>query len=220
MSFFHAAHSDFPIRKYSMEAIGTFFLTLTVCLAIRSESPIAALAIGGILAAMVYAGGKVSGAYYNPAVTLGAYFRGSLAFRDVIPYMLVQLLGAILGGLIAYGIVGSAVPVLPNPEASLLSVVLVELFFTFALTYTVLAVTDKMEGNGHYGYAIGAILMVGAVVAGPISGGSFNPAVSLGTILTDWSNLSSNIGHAFLYLLPQFVGGVLAAFKYRFVNGE
>lgn len=220
MSFLHPTHPESPVRKYAMEALGTLFLVLTICLSVRSENPLAALAIGGILAVMVYAGGRISGGHYNPAVTLGVYFRGGMDFRHVIPYMLSQLVGAILGALLAYAIMGTPFAVLPATGASLLSVVIVELAFTFALAYTVLAVTEKMEGNGHYGYAIGAILMVGAIVAGPISGGSFNPAVSLGTILMDFANVGENIGQAFLYLLPQFVGGVLAAFTYRFVNGE
>lgn len=220
MSFLHPSHPESPVRKYAMEALGTLFLVLTICLSVQMKAPLAALSIGGVLAVMAYAGGRISGGHYNPAVTLGVYFRGGMDFRHVIPYMLSQLLGAILGALLSYAIIGSPFAVLPVAGASLLSVVLVELAFTFALAYTVLSVTENMEGNGHYGYAIGAVLMVGVIAAGGISGGSFNPAVSLGTILTDFGNIGVNIGHAFLYLLPQFVGGVLAAFTYRFVNGE
>lgn len=220
MSFLHPTHPESPVRKYAMEVLGALFLTLTICLAVRSENPLAALAIGGVLAVMVYAGGRISGGHYNPAVTLSVYFRGGMDFRHVIPYMLSQLVGAALGALLAYAIMDAPFAVLPASGVSLLSVVLVELAFTFLLAYIVLSATENMEGNAHYGITVGSALLVGVIVAGPISGGSFNPAVSLGTILTDFSNLGENIGQAFLYLLPQFVGGVLAAFTYRFVNGE
>src|SRR5918999_3909065 len=85
------------MRSYAAEFIGTFFLVLTIgCTGIAAgPGVIAPLAIGSVLMVMIYAGGHVSGAHYNPAVTLGVYLRGRTAARDVLPYMVAQLLGAV-----------------------------------------------------------------------------------------------------------------------------
>jgi len=81
--------------KYVIEFIGTFFLVLTIALAVGWDSTIAALAIGSMLMAMVYMGGHISGAHYNPAVTVAVAIRGKCPKSDVVPYIAAQLLGAI-----------------------------------------------------------------------------------------------------------------------------
>ncbi len=79
--------------RYLTEFLGTFFLVLTVGLA--GGSPLGAIAIGSVLMVMVYMGGALSGAHYNPAVTLAIFLRGKLPARDVLPYMAAQLAGGI-----------------------------------------------------------------------------------------------------------------------------
>ena len=85
--------------KYLTEFIGTFFLTLTVCLTVTGDRPIPALAIGCSLMIMVYMGGHISGAHYNPAVSLALLLRKKFPSSDFVPYVIAQLLGAIGGGL-------------------------------------------------------------------------------------------------------------------------
>src|SRR6187549_3393986 len=84
------------MRTYIAEFIGTFFLVLTIgCTGIASApGVIPALAIGAVLMVMVYAGGHVSGAHYNPAVTLAVFMRGKTPARDLLPYMVAQLTAA------------------------------------------------------------------------------------------------------------------------------
>jgi aquaporin Z len=84
------------MKKYIAEFIGTFFLVLTIGLAVigAGASVIAPLAIGAALMVMIYAGGHISGAHYNPAVTLGILIRGKLNAADVLPYIIAQLAGA------------------------------------------------------------------------------------------------------------------------------
>ena len=86
-----------PIAKYVVEFIGTFFLVFTVGMTLKSPdlSALAPLAIGSALMVMVYAGGHVSGAHYNPAVTLGVFIRGKCPTADVVPYMAAQVFGAV-----------------------------------------------------------------------------------------------------------------------------
>ena len=89
------------MNKYVVEFIGTFFLVLTIgCTVINGGSGvIPPLAIGSALMVMVFAGGHISGGHYNPAVTLGVWLRGKCEAKDVAPYMMFQVLGAILAAL-------------------------------------------------------------------------------------------------------------------------
>src|ERR1700712_5966767 len=87
------------MHKYVTEFIGTFFLVLTIGLAGLSGSTLTPLAIGSSLMIMVYMGGHVSGAHYNPAVTIAVWMRGKLPTGDIAPYWIAQLLGAILAAL-------------------------------------------------------------------------------------------------------------------------
>src|ERR1700704_2278808 len=86
------------MNKYFAEFIGTFFLVLTIgCTVIeKGAGPLAPLAIGAVLMVMVFAGGHISGAHYNPAVTLGVWMRGKCDTKDVAPYIISQIAGAAL----------------------------------------------------------------------------------------------------------------------------
>jgi glycerol uptake facilitator-like aquaporin len=136
------------MRRYAVEFIGTFFLVLTVGCTGLAETPgvIAPLAIGSVLMAMIYAGGHISGAHYNPAVTLGVFLRGRCPASDVLPYWGAQLLGA--AG--AAGVIGLALR--GAPASSFLPPVvgafLPEFLFTFALVYVVLNVATAKATDG------------------------------------------------------------------------
>ena len=86
------------LKKYLVELIGTFFLVLTVACTglLGAHGVIAPLAIGAVLMVMVYAGGHISGGHYNPAVSLSAVIRGALCGKQFIPYVIAQILGAVL----------------------------------------------------------------------------------------------------------------------------
>ena len=78
--------------KYLTEAIGAFFLVLTITLCVITGQQMAPLAIGGMLAVMVFMGGHISGGHYNPAVSLAAFLRGDLSGSDLLPYMISQII--------------------------------------------------------------------------------------------------------------------------------
>src|SRR5213075_493410 len=94
--------TDGAMNKYIAEFIGTFFLVLTIgCTGIGAGAGvIAPLAIGAALMVMVFAGGHISGAHYNPAVTLGVFIRGKVNVADVVPYMVAQFVGAAFAALL------------------------------------------------------------------------------------------------------------------------
>jgi len=103
------------MNKYIAEFIGTFFLVLTIgCTGIGAGAGvIAPLAIGAALMVMVFAGGHISGAHYNPAVTVGVLIRGKVNAADVVPYMVAQLVGAGLASLIVIKFLRAGVAVTP-----------------------------------------------------------------------------------------------------------
>ena len=200
------------------EFIGTFFLVLTIGLTVLIGTDFAPVAIGSVLMVMVYMGGPISGAHYNPAVTLGAWMRGALPARDVGPYMLAQVAGAIAAALVAFAIFGRTLVVAPAADTSLLAFFLLELLFTFALVLVVLnvATVEATAGNSYYGLAIGFTVLAGAFAAGPISGGAFNPAVALGPILVDAVlGEGDALAGLWVYLVACFAGGALAALVFR-----
>ena len=204
------------MNKLVVELIGTFFLVLTIgCTVIgNGAGAMAPVAIGFALMVMVFAGGHISGAHYNPAVTLGIWMRGKCETKDVVPYWLAQFVGA---GLAAAAVkyLKAGVPVQPM-AISVGPALVAELLFTFALVYVVLhvATADGTANNSFYGLAIGSTVTAGAYAVGNISGGVFNPAVALGISimgLSEWSNI-------WVYLVANFAAAVAAAMVFKAVN--
>lgn len=194
-------------RKNVIEFIGTFFLVLVIGLSGGN-----ALAIGAILAAMVYMGGYISGGHYNPAVTLGVLIQKKIQRNEALIYMIVQLLAAIVAAGAYQAVHGGKMAVGPGPNVGFGAALLVEIIFTFALVSVVLhtAISKKVSGNNYYGLAIGFVLMAAVFAGGAISGGAYNPAVGLGPNLYDISTLSNHVSNTWLYLIGPFVGGLLA----------
>lgn len=208
-------------RNLVTEFIGTFFLTLTVCATVLAGAPLAPLAIGSVLMVMVYMGGHISGAHYNPAVTLAIYMRGKLAARDVAPYMVAQLLGAMMAAFIVYLLTGRTFAPDPNLDAvTKLGAVTGEFVFTFALALVVLnvATSSKTAGNSYFGLAIGFTVVAGAIVMGPLSGGAFNPAVAAGPALVRFFADHGPLANVWIYLLGPFLGAAAAAGVYKIQN--
>jgi aquaporin Z len=212
------ASREKAMKKYIVELIGTFFLVLTVgCTVLAGGSGILPpLAIGSALMVMIFAGGHISGGHYNPAVTLGVWMRGRVVARDVVPYLIFQLLGAaIAAAAVKFLTVGSVHAVLTPAIGPAL---LAEFLFTFALVFVVLNVATSRDtaGNSYFGFAIGFTVMVGAVAVGRISGGAFNPAVAFGITLMgliSWSSI-------WIYLVADVLGGFAAASAFKLLNPE
>src|SRR5205085_4314254 len=152
------------MAKYLTEFLGTFFLVLTIGLTVPSGEPSTPLAIGGSLMVMVYMGGHVSGAHYNPAVSLAVCLRGKLPPTDFVPYLVAQLLGAVGGALAAHAISGKTFAPAPGASITVWAALLAEVLYTFALALVVLNVATAKATAGHsfYGLAIGFTVMVGA----------------------------------------------------------
>ncbi len=206
------------MNKYLVEFIGTFFLVLTIGLVVLEPGAgaMAPIAIGSVLMVMVYAGGHVSGAHYNPAVTLAVWMRGRCPMEDVVPYVVAQLLGSAAAAAVVLFMKSNPPVQAANPD--ILRALLAEFLFTFALCFVILnvATARNTSGNSYFGLAIGFTVLAGAYAVGAVSGGAFNPAVAVGiTVL----GLSS-IGHIWIFLVGNFAGGAVAAMAFRVINPD
>src|SRR5690242_18035562 len=143
------------MRKYLVEFIGTFFLVFTVCTAVLSKASLAPLAIGAVLAAMVFAGGHISGGHFNPAVSVAAFVRGRLEAMDLAYYVVAQLVAGAVAAVVArFVVVGPAPEAWSAPSGRpLAAAIVVEVLFTFALAYVVLntATSKDHPNNSFYG---------------------------------------------------------------------
>ena len=208
------------MTEYSMQAklitefIGTFFLTLTICTAAAfgTAGSHAPFAIASILMVMIYAGGHVSGAHYNPAVTVSIYMRGACEKSDVAPYIASQVAAGVAAALVASNVL------MPDADVATMTMdtspaLAAELMFTFALAYVILnvATSESTEGNGYYGAAIAFVVLAGALTVGPISGASFNPAVTASLV----SSGVLEAADSWIHIAPQLVGGALAALVFN-----
>src|SRR3982751_5573272 len=205
------------MNKYIAEFIGSFFLVLTIgCTGVGAGAGvIAPLTIGAALMVMVFAGGHISGAHYNPAVTVGVFIRGKVNAADVGPYIVAQLAGAGIAAVLVTKFLRAGVavaPITPHIGPALLA----EFLFTFALVYVVLnaATAEGTSGNSFYGLAIGMTVMTGAFAVGDISGGAFNPAVAVGISvlgISSWANI-------WIYLVANFAAAAVAAVVFNLIN--
>jgi len=204
--------------KCVYEFIGTFFLVLTVGLVVLDPQVglWAPLAIGSILAVMVFAGGHLSGGHYNPAVSLAVFMRKKLSLSDLGRYWIAQLVAAVIAAFLAlYFKEGKTTsPV----EFDILKALLIEFLFTFALCYVVLnvATSKATSGNSYFGWAIGFTVLAGAYAVGTISSGAFNPAVVLGLSILHLSSWS----HIWVYIIANLLGGAVAALIFNAAHSD
>ncbi|HEX6682396.1 MAG TPA: aquaporin [Candidatus Limnocylindrales bacterium] len=206
------------MRRYATEFIGTFFLVFTVCAASLGGAILAPLAIGAVLAAMVFAGGHISGGHYNPAVSLAAFVRGRLSVVDLAFYTATQLAAGIIAAFTARYVVNVNPDRFTIANADLLPAFLAELLLTFALAYVVLNVATSKDhpNNSFYGLAVGLTVLAGAVAVGGISGGAFNPAVGLAVVVASMATFNT----LWIYLVATLAGGAAAGLVFRLLNPD
>lgn len=201
------------MNKYLTEFIGTFFLVLTIgmCVIDPGSGAMAPLAIGAVLVALVYAGGPISGAHYNPAVTLALWMRGKCDTSDIPGYVVAQLVAATVASAAVLFLKGA--PTVAPGAIETVPALLAEFLFTFGLAWVILSVAtlESTAGNAYYGLAIGLTVTGGAYAVGGISGAAFNPAVA-GALTAMGLAEVSNI---WIYLVAEFAGGAAAALAFK-----
>jgi len=195
-----------------MECIGSCLLVLGYGLTGN------ALAIGLIYASLIYMGGHVSGAHYNPAVSFAFWIKNDLPSIDFLSFLLAQVLGAVIAGVLLYFFQEAIFFVEPPVNTTLWQQLAIEIIFTFLLVYVILVVATStaFQKNNIYGLIIGFTL-AGIIFAGePISGGIYNPAVSAGPAILDSFNGGLSYYFLPLYVLSPLAGSGLAAFAFNY----
>ncbi len=202
--------------KLLTEFVGTFIF-LTVIALSGSAGPLAPLAIGAGLMAMVYMGGHVSGAHYNPAVSFGLFLRGVIPASTMAAYWGAQIIAGILAFVFAYLVSGHTPGIHPGTGVYSASALAGEVLISTALVLVVLnvAATSQTAGNSFYGLAIGFTVAAGAFTVGPISGGAFNPAVGFGATLGAALFGNGSWQDLWLYIVGPLAGAAIAAGIHR-----
>ena len=200
------------------EGVGTFILVFAGCGAIAvgslqgtAEGAIIAVAFGLAVMIGIYSMGHVSGAHFNPAVTLAFAVSGHLPRRRVLPYWLAQLAGALLAAAFLRLSLGADADLgVTQPSGSEAQAFAWEVMLTAMLMLVITSVaTDARAVGQAAAIAIGATVALGALVGGPISGASMNPARSLGPAL-----VSGELAHILTSLSAPLVGAAIAALGY------
>ena len=175
-----------------------------------------ALTFGLVVMVMIYTLGNISGAHINPAVTVGFWCARCFPSERVLPYIASQMIGAILASTLlrllfpTHTLLGMTVPTGPTTQSFVLEIVL-----TFLLMFVIAcAAMEAQEKALRSGVAIGAIIGLEALFAGPISGASMNPARSLGPAIVPF-----NFSAQWIYVVAPLVGAALAAVVYQDVSG-
>ena len=213
-------------RRAGAEGLAAFTLVFAGCGAAVADARYGgalgtvgvAFAFGLAITAMVYATGHLSGAHINPAVTIAFTVTRHFPGRDALAYVGAQLLGATAAAFTLLAVwsdkparLGATVPTVPAGSALLYEVVL-----TAFLMFVIMAVaTDTRAVGAAAAIAIGATIGLGALVGGPVTGASMNPARSVGPALA-----SGEARDLWLYLAGPIVGAVLGAFAYELVRGR
>ena len=205
------------------EFLGTFVLVLTVGLNVLAKSKAGALSIAAALTSMIYAVGDVSGAHFNPAVTLAIFASGRCA--QLTPgkagmYVLAQMLGgATAAAMYSFIYVGQSFPLGPVAGSTWTQVTIAEIVFTFLLSFVVLcvAVSPRTKSSHMFGLLIGSCVTVGGFAIGGISGGSLNPAVSVGIASANLLN-GGLFYTALIYSALELAGGAAAAGLFKITH--
>ncbi len=203
------------------EATGTFALVLAGCGAIIVDAQTQALGTVGIAAvfglivgAMIYATGHLSGAHFNPAVTIAFAATGHFPWRRAPSYITAQIAGALLAAAVLRWSLGNVAELGSTHPSSLVESpgwLLIEFLLTATLMFVIASVaTDGRAVGTMAGSAIGATVALDALWGGPLTGASMNPARSLGPAL-----VSGDLAHLWGYLLAPVLGALAGAYLYE-----
>jgi aquaporin NIP len=210
------------IRRALAEAVGTFALVFAGCGAVVVEAqtgalghPGVCLVFGAVVGVMIFATGHICGAHFNPAVSVAFASIGAFPWKEVPVYVVAQigaaLLGATMVGLLVghEAALGTTATALPLTKAAGIEGVL-----TFFLMFVITSVaTDSRAAGKNAAIAIGGTVALCALMGGPLTGASMNPARSLGPAL-----VSGSLDNLALYLVAPIVGAVAGAWTYRVVS--
>lgn len=173
------------------------------------------IVFGAVIACMIYAVGHISGAHFNPAVTLAFALARHFPRREVLPYFLAQFGASIAAVLLLHVLLPPGTSFgATMPKLGVLHSLLFEIVLSFFLMFVIIAVATDTRAKGVMaGFAIGGIVMVCAFLGGPLSGASMNPARSLGPAIFE-----NRLADLWIYFVGPFAGTALAAVTYKWIG--
>ena len=210
-------------KNYIAELTGTFILVFCGTGAVTVDEITngavshvgIAVTFGLVVMSVIYAFGEQSGAHLNPAVTIAFYVNKSFPLKEVLPYIISQVIGALLASLLLFSLfptsafLGSTLP-----EGSDMQSFILEIILTFFLMLVILRVATGSKEQGLFaGIAIGSVVLLEAMFAGPICGASMNPARSLAPAI-----VSGHIEHLWIYLSAPVIGALLAVILHKLIK--
>ena len=211
------------LKKCTAELLGTFALVFFGCGSmILSEINPSAISVdsipiifGLVVAVMIYALGQVSGAHFNPAVSIAFYQNKNINLKELCCYIPSQIIGAVLASFshsFFFGknhSFGMTINKLTVSQGAFL-----EILISIFLMLTIISVATNEKISKHIaGFSIGGIIAVCSFVAGPFTGASMNPARSLGPAI-----LSSNFSHIIIYILAPIIGAIIGLYIYQIIK--
>ncbi len=225
------------MKKVTAEFLGTFWLVLGGCGSALLAAGFPDLGIGFVgvslafgltVLTIAYSLGHISGAHLNPAVTIGLWTGGRISAKEIIPYIISQVLGGIAAAGVLYLIVtgnGSDIGSFAangygehSPGGySMTAAIITELVMTFMFLIVILGATDEKAPKGFAGLAIGLTLTLIHLISIPVTNTSVNPArsISQAIFVGDWA-----ISQLWLFIVVPIIGAILAGFVYRYLKSE
>ena len=221
-------------RRLGAELIGTFALVFTAVGSDISDTlyghALGKLAVaaapGLVIMAMIYGLDRISGAYFNPAISIGFSISRHLKFKDLPLYILVQIIGSILASavvIVAIGYssaVGHAGLTIPLGKGGWLQSFVLEIILTFFLMFVSISMKEDRDILGYKkfgGIAIGATIVLAGIIGIQVSGASMNPARSFGPALII-DNDGTALAYNWIYWLAPIIGSVLAVYSFKMVK--
>ena len=211
------------MNRYISEAIGTFALVFCGTGAIIIDGVTdgslgtlgIAITFGLIVMAMIAAVGEVSGAHFNPAVTIGFWVSKRFEGKEVLPYTIAQSVGALLAsGVLRFLFPNSITLGETLPAGTWLQTFILEIILTFFLMFVIIHVATGSKEQGIIAsIAIGATVLLEALFAGPITGASMNPIRSIAPAI-----VNSNLEHLWMYLVAPILGSILAVYSWKLIH--
>ncbi|MES2430538.1 MAG: aquaporin [Bacteroidota bacterium] len=211
------------MKKYIAEFVGTFALVfcgtgaVTINEVTNGSVTNAGISVtfGLIVMTMIYALGPVSGAHFNPAVTLGFALNKNFLWKEVLSYTVAQIVGAFAASFVLKFLFPASIFLGATiPAGSALQSFVLEIILAFFLMLVILLVTTGAKEQGMFaGLAIGGVVLLEAMFAGPVSGASMNPVRSLTPAI-----VSGQIQHLWLYLIAPFLGVTIAIIFHQIIR--
>lgn len=213
------------MKKYVAELIGTFAIvfcgTGAIVIDQQTNGSVThvgiAITFGLIVMSMIYALGSISGAHFNPAVSIAFCVARKFEIKQLLPYIISQLIGAIIASITlkllfpTNQFLGATIP-----AGSALQSFVLEFILTFLLMLVILNVANGSKEQGMFaGLAIGSVILLEAMFAGSICGASMNPARSLAPAL-----ISNHWEYLWLYLLAPIIGATSSVFIWKYINSK